>query len=206
MKPGICYIVAAGDAPEDMSIEKRDGDVVIACDAGYRTLDALGIVPDVFIGDGDSLNYIPDVAEKEVLPCVKDDTDTFAAIEYALERGFTEFRIYGALGGKRFSHTVANVKSLSYIAKRGGRGVIIDDDCKIYLLTPDTGEFILPETDGYFSVFAVNADAKVSIFGAKYELNRARLTPDSTLGCSNEPKGKTLITVFDGEVLVITDK
>ena len=203
---GICYIVSAGDAPKELSFEKREGDVVIACDAGYRVLKDAMIDPDVFIGDGDSLGSIPDMPEKVVLPCVKDDTDTLAAIKYGFDHGYREFRLYGALGGRRFSHTLSNVKCLSYIARRGGRGVIVGDDCKVYLVTPEAGTLVLPDDGGYFSVFASGGEAVVSITDARYELDRATLTHDSSLGVSNESKGNAEVTVFSGEALVVTDK
>ena len=94
--------------------EKRELDLWIAADAGYKALREAGIEPDVFVGDGDSLGYIPDISDRTVLRCEKDDTDTEAAIRLGFERGFTRFVLLGALGGKRFSHSLANIRCLSY--------------------------------------------------------------------------------------------
>ncbi len=46
----ICYIFAAGDAPESLPFRPGEGDFVIAADAGYRTCLTLGITPDLLVG------------------------------------------------------------------------------------------------------------------------------------------------------------
>ena len=200
MKDGICKIVSAGDT--SVLPTRSDGDLIVACDAGYSVLQSAGITPDAFVGDGDSLGYIPEIAEKTVLPVVKDDTDTYAAIKYGFERGFERFEIYGALGGKRFSHSLANVQSLYYIAERGGTGVVIDRNCEIRLLR-EGDEFCREQSGGYFSLFAVRGSAVVSVDGAKYNGDKIYLSGSTTLGVSNEPTGKIKISVQSGQVLAV---
>ncbi|MCI7550971.1 MAG: thiamine pyrophosphokinase [Actinomycetaceae bacterium] len=64
------------------------------------------------------------------LPRSKDVTDTFFAVEEGLRRGFTDFVLIGATGG-RFDHTYANVQILAFLANRGARGFIVDDVCEM---------------------------------------------------------------------------
>ena len=78
-----CYIVAAGDA-DKINIERDDGDIIIACDAGLEHCRLNNVVPDMLIGDFDSLGYIPECENKIVLPVAKDDTDTSYAVKYAM--------------------------------------------------------------------------------------------------------------------------
>ena len=203
-KTGVCYIVSAGDSSPDFLPEKKDGDLLIAADAGYKALRDAGIEPDVFIGDGDSLGFIPDTADKVVLPCVKDVTDTHAAIDLGFERGYSRFAIYGALGGNRFSHSLANLQCLSHIAEAGGEGVICDEKCTVRLICAGE-EYRFSGTDGFFSLFPWNGEASVSVRGAKYELEKAKIPSASTLGASNEPRGECAVTVHSGKVLFVRD-
>ena len=204
MKKGACIIVSAGDVPPRLSINKEEGDFIIAADAGYKTLADAGIEPDLFVGDGDSLGFIPETKDRKVLPCVKDDTDTHAAIKLGFDRGYTRFVIYGALGGMRPSHSLANIRCLSYIAESGGEGVIADERCTVRLIEPGK-TYRFEGTEGYFSLFPSGEDAVVSVLGAKYEAERMRLPFASTLGVSNEPRGKCSVTVHSGTVLFVRE-
>ena len=197
---GVCHIVCAGDVT--VLPEKGEGDLVIACDAGLR---ALPFAPDVFVGDGDSLGYIPDFPDALVLPSVKDDTDSAAAVKLGFERGYREFRIYGALGGSRLSHSIANIELLSYIEKRGGYGVVVDKRCTVRLITPASGA-VSVAPGGYFSLFAHGGDAAVSITRAKYEGDGIALSPSFPLGVSNEPFEGCRVAVLRGEALLVVEK
>ncbi len=197
---GVCHIVAAGDVT--VLPEKREGDLVIACDAGYGKLP---FAPDVFVGDGDSLGYIPDFPDTLVLPSVKDDTDTAAAVKLGFERGYRSFRFYGALGGARVSHGIANIELLSYINERGGDGVIVDRGRTVRLISPGSGEISLGK-GGYFSLFAHAGDAELSIKGAKYEGDGILLTPSFPLGVSNEPYEGCSVAVIRGEAILVVEK
>ena len=100
-----CYIVGAGDFYGELS--PRDGDIIIAADGGYDTLKKLGIEPDLLLGDMDSLTEVPRALEKLVYPVRKDETDTHLAYLEGVRRGYTDFVIYGGVGG-RDDHTFAN--------------------------------------------------------------------------------------------------
>ena len=76
----ICYIFAAGDAPESLPFRPGEGDFVIAADAGYRVCRKEGIQPDLLLGDFDSMERPADCAVLCGLPVEKDDTDTLAAL------------------------------------------------------------------------------------------------------------------------------
>ena len=122
-----CFIFAAGTF---YGLRKRPeaGDLVIAADAGYRVCQQEGLVPDVILGDFDSMEA-PDAGEKVCrLPVEKDDTDTLAAVKLGLERECTDFWIYGGTGGKRLDHTLANLQTLLYLRRRGARGFLYDND------------------------------------------------------------------------------
>lgn len=200
---GICYIVGAGDFSE--SIRPAAGDLVIAADGGYRHLAALGLRPDLLLGDLDSLDTPP--ADIEILryPARKDDTDMALAIREGEARGYRVFRLYGALGGRRVDHTLANVQTLLACARRGLSARIVGGGQCITVLTQ--GSLSFPrDMQGYLTVLAIGGPARgVSLSGVAYPLQDATLAPDTPLGVSNEFLAGTpaCVTISEGSLLLV---
>lgn len=198
-----CFIFAAGSY-YGLRERPASGDVVIAADAGYRICLEEGIVPDLLLGDFDSMEPPADAAPIFRLPAEKDDTDTMAALRAGLERMCDTFYIYGGTGGKRLDHTLANLQSLLFLRRRGARGFLYDDD---FLWTVLENEALdIPKTVewGLFSVFCLGDRAEgVDEKGFQYPLQDAVLTPDFPLGVSNhilEPRAR--IAVRNGTLAV----
>ena len=200
----ICHVVSAGEnSPAALPLRGQE-DLIIAADAGLLFLRANGVEPDLFVGDGDSLGFLPQDLPTVVLPVVKDDTDTQAALREGLARGYRDFRLYGALGGKRISHALSNLRNLSFLADRGARGVIVDERCTVELLCPGAVRF--SQAGGYFSLFPEGEKAEVAVRGARYEGEGITLTYGDSLGASNEPRGaETEVTVLSGRVLLVRE-
>ena len=78
----------------------REDDFNIFCDSGLRHREALGIQPDLIVGDFDSHPNPHLDTETIVLPCEKDDTDTVFAVKEALRRGFEDFLLIGVVGAR----------------------------------------------------------------------------------------------------------
>ena len=180
-----CFIFAAGTF---YGLRERPaaGDLVIAADAGYLNCKKGGIVPDLLLGDFDSME-VPDGAEHLVrLPVEKDDTDTLAAIRVALERGCDTVYIYGGTGGKRLDHTLANLQTLLFLRRRGARGYLYDDD---FVWTVIENESLTVEKTvewGLLSAFCLGDRAEgIDETGFQYPLSDAVLTPEFPLGVSN---------------------
>ena len=196
---GICYLVCAGDYVP-LTFKPTGGDLVIAVDGGYDYLRRAGIAPHLCVGDFDSLGVVPDAENTVVLNPVKDVTDTFAAATEGLQRGYTEFRFYCALGG-RLSHTIANIHTLAYLMHRGAHGVIVDDCTEIIVFDKSA---LIGACD-YFSLFPLTETATVRISGSKYD-GTFTLTHADSLGVSNEPLNNAAVAVISGEVIAITEK
>ena len=64
---------------------------LIAVDGGYGFFRKTGLIPDVLIGDFDSIGHLPknlpETTEVVTFPVRKDKTDTHLALDYCLERG-----------------------------------------------------------------------------------------------------------------------
>ena len=73
-------IIAAGSAD---FIDTDGAGIIIAADGGYDNALRLGIMPDLFVGDMDSVTEKVDI-EKVMLNKEKDFTDTEIAIEEAV--------------------------------------------------------------------------------------------------------------------------
>lgn len=207
-----CVIISAGDFTP-MDIEVKEGDMCIAVDGGYLYCKMLGLNPHLVIGDMDSLDdSVRDDIERmkqetpekvcELTP-EKDDTDTLAAIRIALEKGYRQFRIYGAMGG-RVEHTIANIQCLSFLKNQGAKAYIMDANVMMTVIKDETVRFN-KAMEGYVSLFALGEKAEgVTIGNMKYELSDAVITNDYPIGISNEFIGKEgQVTVKNGMLLII---
>ncbi len=197
----ICYIVGAGPYSGEPFHPSPD-DFVIAADGGYAFLTKHSIRCDLLVGDFDSMPD-PGFANTIKLNPVKDDTDTVYAVKEALSRGYDDFRIYGALGG-RFDQSIASVQTLSYIVNAGARGYLLGDGFAASVIRNSRLDF-RAGLDGFFSVFSLSDESKgVFIEGAKYPLQDAVLTNTFPLGVSNEFLGeKASVSVCEGELLIL---
>ena len=197
-----CYIFGAAECTFDGFL-KKNGDLIIAADGGYATLKKLNIKPDLVVGDFDSLGTVPKNESIIKHPIKKNDTDTLLAVKIGLEKGFKEFVIYGAVGG-RLDHTIASLQTAAFIAENGGRAYICDSTHTITVIKNSSISF-KKKSSGIVSLFALSGIAEgVTIDGLLYTLNDARLTPDFPLGVSNEFIDKeSTISVKDGVLTII---
>ncbi len=197
-----CVIIAGGDVSGEIAIP--GGALVICADCGYRHARRQGIVPDVLMGDFDSFTE-PLPADCPVLrhPAEKDETDTTLAVYYGREQGCTEFHIYGALGGARFDHTMANIQLLHHMAQQGLCGILHDKSTTITVQPPGTTQY--PAFRGYLSLFALTERCTgVTLEGVKYPLRNAELRCSYPLGVSNEiTAAEATVTIESGMLLVI---
>ena len=200
MKRGFIY--AAGTF-HGLREPPRGGDLQIAADAGLLLCERLGVRPDVVLGDFDSMDVRQAPADCTRVPVEKGDTDTMLAVKTGLERGETEFHIYGGMGGRRTDHTIANFQALLYLARRGAQGWLYGQGERYTAICG--GDFTFPARDrGILSVFCLGADARdVSIQGGQYPLHHAVLTAEFPLGVSNHFVGRPItVSVRDGSLLI----
>ena len=198
-----CFIFSAGTF-YGLRERPRTGDLVLAADAGYLACRQAGVVPDLLLGDFDSMDQPEDFDRVRRMPVEKDDTDTMLAVKTGLEQGCGECYLYGGTGGKRLDHTLANLQTLLYLRRRGARGYLYDND---FVWTAIENETLTVEQTvewGLLSVFSLEGRAAgIDEAGVQYPLSRASLTAEFPLGVSNHiiaPKAR--ITVRQGALLV----
>ncbi len=182
-------------------------DTVICADGGLRTAQAMGIKPDLLLGDFDSYDgELPEDVEIIRLPTHKDDTDMMFAAKEALSRGFTDFLILGGLGG-RLDHTMANLCVLSFLALQGASALLRDEKNEALVLP--SGRLKITERQGeMISVFPFGAPTcTVTYEGLEYPLEDAVLYNEIPLGVSNRIlTEKAWIQVQNGPALILLSK
>lgn len=199
---------------EEKNEDPCDARIFVAVDGGLERLLALGIEPDLVLGDFDSLgkkygSYLEEVRrtspERIVrLPCEKDDTDTLHALRVCMDRGCREFLLLGALGG-RLDHTMANIQCLAWLRKNDAVGYLVGKDTIVTVLSAET--LLFPENlTATFSLFALDSRLRgVTLEGMKYPLSEGTVENTFPIGVSNEirPGDRAGVTVREGLALVI---
>ena len=214
-----CIIISAGHfVPMEIPINEED--MVIACDAGFLYTEQLGILPDLIVGDFDSMNEAGSTAFRSLqevmdndpdrivrLNVKKDDTDTIMAVKIGLSKGYRKFMLYGSLGGKRIDHSFANIQTLLFIKHNGGTGYIIEENRILLIAENETVRFHRGNS-GMVSIFSVSEISRgVTIRGLMYTMDNGELRNDFPLGVSNEfiIDEEAEITVKEGTLLITAD-
>lgn len=200
-----CVIVGGADIENyDAVCRKiRNDDYFIYCDCGLRHMEKLGVAPNLIVGDFDSHENPNLSVETIVLPCEKDDTDTFFAAKEAVKRGFDDFILIGTVGG-RLDHTLGNVSVLLYLFSLGKNAEMIDDFSEMQIVGDKT--VFVDSSYSYFSLLNITGEAEgITEKNVKYPLENAKITCEYQYGISNEVlPGKTAeITVEKGKALLI---
>lgn len=198
-----CLIIAplyAGEAAEVM----RPGpeDLLICADGGFAAAKRCGLAPQLVIGDFDSLGYVPEEGEVIRLPVEKDDTDMVVCIAEGRRRGFREFHAAGCLGG-RFDHTMACLQCAADCALRGEQLWLYDAQNCVTILAP--GDYSIPRHEGSklsLLAFSETVDG-LTLSGAAWELQDARLVNHYPLGCSNEWRTEAARISFQRGLLML---
>ena len=198
-----CFIFAAGSF-YGLRQRPAPGDAVIAADAGYRVCRSLGILPDLLLGDFDSMAKPEDFSRIHRVPVEKDDTDTMLAVKTALDWGCGEVLIYGGTGGDRLDHTLANLQSLLYLRRCGVRGWLYDRNFLWTAVENEVLTFRRTVENGLFSAFCLGDRAEgIDLEGFQYSLQNGTLTPEFPLGVSNHMVGETLTVRVRSGALVL---
>ena len=233
-------IVSGGDIQSDFAlyflkknIEKagRENIRLIAADRGLEFFLDYLILPDVVIGDFDSLsedgkNFLEmqneDIpyggmlewklqkGEGKVVEVVrlrpeKDDSDTQSAMNYAIQNGAKEIVILGVTGN-RVDHLMANF-GLLILAQKQDTEVALADRYNYMKLIPSGTILKKAEQFGkYVSFFPLGGDVTgLTLEGFKYPLDKYHLTTaDSGLTVSNEISEEyAKVTYESGTLLMI---
>lgn len=181
----------------------RPDDYFVFCDGGLHHLPYLHAAPDLIVGDFDSHERPDTAVETIVLPREKDDTDSVYAAREAVRRGFDDFLLLGAAGG-RLDHTLGNISLLLWLDGQGKSAKILDDFSEMEIVS--SREKTIDSSFSYFSLLNISGTARgIRITGAKYPLEDGEICCEYQYGISNEvlPGGTAAVSVREGRLLLI---
>lgn len=207
------YVIVVGGSIEDKMatdlIRKERPDVCMAADSGMNFFYRSGIIPDIIVGDFDSvsseaLEYFKKISEIEwkVLNPVKDDTDTESAIRLAIEHGAERITLLGATG-TRLDHVLGNIELLGIGLQEHVPIEILDSHNRIRMI--DHGVALAKDSQygKYVSLIPYTKEVTgLTLTGFKYPLDRYTLKGFCSLGVSNEIVEETAEISFEEGILI----
>ncbi|MFV0246655.1 MAG: thiamine diphosphokinase [Mycoplasmatales bacterium] len=168
---------------------------IVAVDGGYNYLKQLSIVPNIIVGDFDSIrDYDKTIKTIEYDP-IKDYTDFELAIKHVKElHKDEEIDVYGFTSLDRVDHVIGNIQTLE-------PGINLISDNQI-IFTKDK-EFEMQKDKYQYISFFTTKEIYITLEGFKYPLDKYKLVPGDNLCISNElinDLGRVIIT---GTVTII---
>jgi thiamine pyrophosphokinase len=184
-------------------------ELVVAADGGARYALEAGVVPDLVVGDMDSLgeDLALEVercgASLERHPARKDKMDGQLAVLAARERGATAADLLCAVGG-RLGALIAIPHILLAAERIGLRSTVVADQGRMFVIEAGS-RTVQGDPQDSISIFPLSGLATgVTLEGMEYPLENASLESGDTLGFHNELIGReATVSVGEGVVLVV---
>ena len=203
-------IFSNGDLADVSQVKKelKKSDLVIAANGGSKHCKTLGIVPDLVIGDLDSLDKkLKQEWERKNVAIIsypedKNWTDTELALKQAIKQGYKEIVLAGFLGS-RVDHVISNLLMMTDLIDKVDKLMIIEGQQEIYVIK-DRVEIKGKQGD-LVSLIPLLKDCQgVTTEGLKYQLQGSILKFGKSRGVSNVMLGKKAeIRVKKGKLLVV---
>src|SRR5690349_3694872 len=176
--PGTALVVGGAPIAVTARLTSRLAELrepfVVAADAGAETALRLGFVPDVVLGDFDSIRPAALVELKargvrvESYPTDKDATDGELAIQRAVADAPRDLVLIGFLGGPRLDQELANVLLLTTLAVTTK---LVDGSNECRLVRPGETWAWLAEPGEIVSLLPLGGDARgVQTSGLRWRL------------------------------------
>ena len=207
-------VVLAGEFSLTPAIERalQTAELVIAADGGADRLRGLQRVPDIVVGDLDSISAEEQASLQEQnveflqFPTDKDATDAELAIVEAAERGATAITILGGRGGPRADHELANLLLLAHPRLRGIDVRFLTATTEVRALGPGKHELGARPGSTLSLVPITAVVGGVTVTGVRWPLKEQDLRLGSTYTVSNEVTDSDIkVEIAKGTVLLFRD-
>ena len=186
--------------------------LTIAADGGARNCINMRIVPDLIIGDMDSITIKLMENLKMNSKTIKfintspekDESDTQLALDFAINAGVKQVLVVGAIGG-RIDHSLANLILLAAPNYNNADVRIITENSEIFMVKKSCS--INGTIGKKISIFSLTPFTYFeSTSGLKYRLKNERLYFSPVRGLSNEfIKTTAKISIGKGEILLFKE-
>lgn len=204
-------VLGGGRLPEGARQLIPPDALVVAADSGAAEAIAIGLRPDVVVGDGDSLDPAAEAAlvaagvTFERHPTNKDATDGELALIRARASGAVDIVLVTAGDIDRFDHLLAAVGALATTDDSATLTMYVGT-ARIERARPDAPVTLAAPLGSTVSLLALFGPVEgVTTSGLQWPLVDARLIPGSTHGVSNiVERSQPTISVTQGTLLVIT--
>jgi thiamine pyrophosphokinase len=188
-------------------IRARNYQLIICADGGANQAARLGIVPDMVIGDMDSIEEKHRLELQSVgaqffpFSTDKDFTDTQLAMEIAEEKGAKSITIWGGTGN-RLDHSLANIFSAIRYVNSGIHVQLESPKETIYYVKDQLS--LHGNIGDIVSVLALGEEASgVSLTGLKYPLVKATLEANLPIGISNSMVTSDALIQVESGILAV---
>lgn len=201
-------VVAHGDALPSDRAHAAGADLLIAADGGALLCRHWDLLPQLVVGDLDSLGE----ARAEELgragarviayPADKDESDTELAVQSALDAGADEIVLVAALGGERLDHELANVLLVAD-PRLGGRIRAVRGETTVRAIHAGEPRTLAGGPGDIVTLLPIGDASGVVTEGLRYPLRGDTLRAGAARGLSNvvERAGAT-VALAQGVLIV----
>lgn len=202
-------MLANGKPPKKSVItflQKRGYGTLICADGGANYARKLNLIPDIIIGDLDSitqetLSFFK--KKSEIIQLQRqDDTDVEKCLKHAIENKY-EHAVLVGVTGDRLDHTFCNLGIVIKFFKKIKLQIAAENS----LLTPYSGDVEIKTIPGEtISLYGFDLQTKIFSLGLKYPLKNTALPFGKKESTSNVAvSDKVLLKIHGGIIFVIRD-
>lgn len=193
-------------APTPRALAQIAGSRIIAADAGMRHAIPLAVVPELWVGDFDSVPAdLPDDlarVERQTFPREKDKTDGELAVAEAIACGATRLVLIGAFGGPRLDHAFLHLALAMTLAESGMEVLLTSGAQEGIPLSLGRSQFHYDDGT-LFSIIAFGELSGLTVSGAKWPLNKVVVPFGSSLTISNAVRGDLSVGLEAGRAMLV---
>lgn len=194
-----CLIIAGGGFQEkfassyiESKYENGRPELLIAADRGIEMVQHIGLIPDIILGDYDSVDeaslkaFVNDgKIENLQFPAEKDYTDSHLAVAVALERGASDICILGATG-TRLDHVQANIGLLKTCLDADVKAELVDEHNRIRMIKDELKIREKEQLGTYVSLIPYSDIVTgITISGFRYPLENVTFSKDIYINVYN---------------------